>query len=325
MEFGLWVEPEMVNDDSDLARAHPDWVIGDQSVPTWRHQRVLDLDNPDAFAYLFDRLTALLDEYPIAYLKWDHNRDLLGGSAHRQTLALYRLIDDIRAAHPGLEVESCASGGGRIDLGILERVDRVWTSDTNDPLERQSIQRYTGILVPPEYLGGHLGDTVSHTTGRASDLGFRMITALFGHAGIEWDISRAIEADRELVAAWTERYRTLRGSLHTGTVVHADSSDAALALHGVVAPDRSSALFAYVALAAPATAVPAPIRFVGLDPAIRYRVHALEVGHTLGDAPPAWIAAGEIVLSGHELTVVGLPAPLLLPERAALFELAAEL
>ena len=130
LEFGLWVEPEMVSLDSDLARDHPDWVVGPIDALTWRFQRVLDLGNPAAFDYLFSRIDALLAEYPIAYLKWDHNRDLLGGSAHRQTAALYRLIDALRAAHPDVEIESCASGGARIDLGILERVDRVWTSDT---------------------------------------------------------------------------------------------------------------------------------------------------------------------------------------------------
>jgi alpha-galactosidase len=325
MDFGLWVEPEMINDDSDLAREHPDWILGGPSLPTWRFQRVLDLGNPDAFAYILGRLTALLDEYPIAFIKWDHNRDMLTGSPHRQTLALYRLIDAVRAAHPDLEIESCASGGGRIDLGILERVDRVWTSDTNDPLERQLIQRHTGILIPPEYLGGHLGDRVSHTTGRVSDLGFREITALFGSAGIEWDVTRATADERVRIAAWIARYKELRAQLHGGTVVHADPSDAALALHGVVSPSKDSAVFAYVALAAPRTAIPAPIRFVGLDPSTSYRVRALEIGHVIQDTAPAWLTTGEIVLSGRELELVGLPAPLLLPERAALFELVAEL
>ena len=321
MDFGLWVEPEMINDDSDLARAHPDWIIGDPSLPTWRWQRVLDLGNPDAFDFVLGRLNALLDEYPIAFIKWDHNRDMLGGSAHRQTLALYRLIDAVRAAHPGLEIESCASGGGRIDLGILQRVDRVWTSDTNDPLERQLIQRHTGILIPPEYLGGHLGDRISHTTGRVSDLGFRMITALFGSAGIEWDVTRATDDERLLISTWIDRYKALREDLHGGTVVHADPSDTAIALHGVVAPSREKAIFAYVALAAPTAAIPAPIRFVGLDPSTRYRVTLLETGHVIQDAGPTWTG---IVLSGRELELVGLPAPLLAPERAALIELVAE-
>lgn len=322
MDFGLWVEPEMISHDSDTARRHPDWMIGPEGAPTWRFQRVLDLANQDAFAFVFDRLDALLTEYPIAYLKWDHNRDLLAGSAHRQTTALYRLIDAVRAKHPALEIESCASGGARIDLGILERVDRVWTSDTNDPLERQQIQRYTGVLVPPEYLGGHLGAATAHTTGRTSELGFRLATALFGSAGIEWDLTQADGAELSVIAGWVARYKELRSLLHEGTVVRADSSDPALEMHGVVSLDRASAVFAYVALAAPRSALPAPLRFPGLAPERQYRVRVLSLGappRVFQDTPPAWLAAAEVTLSGAILGLVGLPAPLLAPEQAALF------
>ncbi|MBC7443422.1 MAG: alpha-galactosidase [Ramlibacter sp.] len=351
LDFGLWVEPEMVSLDSDVARAHPDWVLGPKGSATWRFQRVLDLSNPDAVDWVFDRLTALLAEYPIAYLKWDHNRDLLAGSAHRQTAALYRLLDRVRAAHPGVEIESCASGGARIDLGILERVDRVWTSDTNDPLERQQIQRYSSVLVPPEYLGGHLGAATAHTTGRTAALSFRLATAIFGSAGIEWDLTRASESELVQIAGWIARYKELRGLLHTGTVVRADPSDPALELHGVVATDRSAALFAYVALAAPRAALPERMRFPGLAPERTYRVSPLTIGappHTIQDAPPAWLAgagagaAGEgagagagsdagaggdavigATLTGGVLAEVGLPAPLLAPEQAALYTVTA--
>ncbi|TFV96608.1 alpha-galactosidase [Leifsonia flava] len=323
MDFGLWVEPEMVNRDSDVARAHPDWILGATDAVTWRWQNVLDLANPDAFSYVFERLDALLAEYPIAYLKWDHNRDLLAGSAHRQTSALYRLIDAVRAAHPGVEIESCASGGGRVDLGILERTDRVWVSDTNDPLERQSIQRYTSLVVPPEYLGGHLGIARAHTTGRTATLSFRLATALFGHAGIEWNIAEATPAERASVAEWIAVYKRERGLLHSGRVVRPDASDAAIVSHGVVAADGSRALFSYAALAAPAAAIPTPQRFPGLDPTRRYRVRPLVLGtdvFTLQDAAPAWWEAGEVVLSGAVLGEVGLPMPLIAPENAVLVE-----
>jgi alpha-galactosidase len=165
MQFGLWVEPEMVNPDSDLFRAHPDWVLqtGGRLPPAARNQQVLDLANPDAFEHVRSRLDALLSEYDIAYLKWDHNRDLVDAGhqgragVHAQTLAVYRLLDELRAAHPGVEIESCSSGGARVDLGILERTDRVWASDCNDALERQAIQRWTGLLLPPELIGTHVG------------------------------------------------------------------------------------------------------------------------------------------------------------------------
>ncbi len=110
---------------------------------------------------------------------------------HAQTAGFYDLLDELRAAHPDVEWESCASGGGRIDLGVLERVERVWTSDLNDALARQAIQRWTAQLVAPEYLGAHVSATTNHQTGRTLSLDFRAATAFFGDFGIEWDITAA--------------------------------------------------------------------------------------------------------------------------------------
>ncbi len=320
MEFGLWVEPEMISPESRLAAEHPDWILGGGTGPTWRHQRVLDLEK--AHDYLLERLTALLTEYPIAFLKWDHNRDLLTpGDAHRQTRALYRLLVALRTAFPHVEIESCASGGARIDLGILPRVDRFWTSDTNDPLDRQSIQRWTSVVVPPEFLGGHLGDGVAHVTGRTSALGFRLATALFGSAGIEWNLTKASPAEKADIAAWIAEHKRLRPLLHTGRVVRADTPDPAQQLHGVVAQDRSHAVFALVTVGTPAAALPPPIRFPGLDPDRLYTVRPIGVPpRVMQDAPPPWLADG-VTLPGRVLTSAGLPAPLLVPDQALLLEL----
>ncbi|MFF5175624.1 alpha-galactosidase [Micromonospora sp. NPDC000089] len=327
MDFGLWVEPEMVSPDSALARDHPDWVLGGVGGPTWRYQRVLDLGQPGAYAHVLDRLTALLTEYPIAFLKWDHNRDLLqAGAAHRQTKALYRLLVELRTAFPSLEIESCASGGARIDLGILELVDRVWTSDNNDPLERQRIQRWTGVLVPPEFLGGHLGAPTAELTGRTSALGFRFVTALFGSAGIEWDLTRATAAERAAVADWVAAYKRLRPLLHGGVVVRSGGDGAAQFVHGVVDADRRTGIFALVALQAADSALPDPIRFGGLDPDRHYSVRPLPVGpaaRVVQDAAPAWLRSGSVTMSGRVLAEVGLPAPLLTPEQATLFSVEA--
>ncbi|GAA2041200.1 alpha-galactosidase [Agromyces tropicus] len=325
MEFGLWVEPEMVSADSELARTHPDWVLGRGDDPEWRRQRVLDLTAPGAADHVFAALDALLASYDIRFLKWDHNRDLLGGSAHAQTTALYGLIDRLRAAHPGVEIESCASGGGRIDLGILERTDRVWTSDTNDPFERQGIQRFTGLVVPPEYLGSHLGAARAHTTGRTSDLSFRLATALFGSAGIEWNLATASEADLDAVAAWTAAYRRLRGLLHGGRVVRVDAADAAQVVQGVVAPDRRHAVVSVAVLGSPVAALPPAVRMPGLDPDLEYAVRRIDLGpvRTVQDAAPPWFAAGEVRLPGRLLGEVGLPMPLLAPEQALVLELVA--
>lgn len=326
MEFGLWVEPEMISADSALARDHPDWVLGRPDALEWRFQRVLDLGIPEASAHVFARLSALLSEYPIGYLKWDHNRDLLDGSSHRQTTAVYALIDRLRAAHPGVEIESCASGGARIDLGMLRRVDRVWPSDTNDPLDRQGIHRWTSLLVPPEHLGAHLGDAHAHLTGRSSDLSFRMATALFGSAGIEGNLAAMSEQDLDGIGAWIAEYTRLRPLLHRGRVVRADAADPAQAVHGVVAHDRSHAVYAVALLGATASAIAPAVRLPGLDPAARYRAVPLRLGgepRAVQDAPPPWYAAGGVDLPGAVLGEVGLPMPLLSPQQALVLEVRA--
>jgi alpha-galactosidase len=332
MEFGLWVEPEMVNPDSDLARTHPEWIMatGGRLPPESRHQQVLDLGHGGAFGYLLERLDALLTEYPIGYLKWDHNRDLVDAGhsprgeagVHEQTLAVYRLLDELRARHPGVEIESCASGGGRVDLEILARTDRVWASDCIDALERQQIQRYTGLLLPPELIGAHVGSPVSHTTGRVHTLDFRAGTALFGHFGIEWDLTAAPPADRDRLAEWIVLYKNLRGLLHTGTVVHGDHPDPAVLVHGVVAGDRSRAVYAIVSTATSVQAPAGRVRLPGLDPEAAYRVAPLPPGDGL-DGPthsglPWWDSGAR--LTGRVLAAVGVQAPTLYPERLVLVE-----
>ena len=204
---GVWVEPEMVNVDSDVVRAHPDWLLAPRSAEAaqagrpggalpWRTQQVLDLTRPEAFDHVLGQLDAMITAERPDYLKWDHNRDLheavtADGSAgvHRQTLAAYRLMDELQARHPGLEIESCSSGGARVDLGVLARTQRVWASDCNDALERQThpaldrAAAAAGARRHPRRARPH-----SHTTGRVHDLDLRCLTAMFGHAGIEWDV-----------------------------------------------------------------------------------------------------------------------------------------
>ncbi|KAB8170906.1 alpha-galactosidase [Streptomyces sp. 3MP-14] len=338
LEFGLWVEPEMVNPDSDLARAHPEWIMatGGRLPGELRGQQVLDLTHPGAYAHVRERLDALLSEYPIDYLKWDHNRELAdaghqpGGEAavHGQTLAVYRLMDQLRADHPGLEIESCSGGGARVDLGILEHADRIWGSDCNDALERQSINRWTMALVPPELVGSHVGAARSHTTGRTHDLAFRAGTALFGHLGIEWDLTRASAAERRELARWIAHHKRLRGLLHGGRVVRVDHPDPALWMHGVVAPDRAEAVFALVAVGTSATWPHGRVRLPGLDPAAGYRLAVLPPGPEtpgLGRGRPAWcVEEGVTGLRGSVLERAGLQLPTLHPEQLVLLHLTKE-
>jgi alpha-galactosidase len=194
---------------------------------------------------------------------------------HGQTLAAYRLMDELKAAHPDLEIESCSSGGARVDLGVLRRTDRVWASDCNDALERQSIQRWTGLLLPPELVGSHVGPPVSHTTGRAHRLGFRAATALFGHFGIEWDVAALADDERDELASWVALYKAERDLLHGGRMVRGDHPDRSLWVHGVVSHQRDRALFAAVQLTTSTSAVPLPVRLPGLDPGRTYRVEVV--------------------------------------------------
>ena len=335
MDFGLWVEPEMVNVDSDVYRAHPDWVLragADLPVP-WRGQQVLDLAVPDAYEHVLGQLDALLSEHDIAYLKWDHNRDLLdAGHGSRpgiraQTLAVYRLLDELRARHPGLEIESCASGGARVDLGVLARTDRVWASDTNDALERQTIQRWTQLLLPPELVGSHVGPATAHTTGRTHRLSFRGATALFGHLGVEWDVTRLDAGERAALGRLVATYKTHRALLHSGDVVHADHADPAVLVHGVVAPDRSEALIACVTVASQPSEVPVPVRLPGLDPGADYRLTVVDTGGDVfavqHEGPPWWPEPGAAtLLPGAFLAEVGLQLPVLGPEQAVVLHLA---
>ena len=299
MQFGLWFEPEMVNLDSDVARAHPEWVMatGDRLPVPSRHQQVINLGIPECYAYIRDALLAMLAEYDIDYIKWDHNRDLIDAGTspsgrpgvHAQTEAVYRLLDEVRAAHPRLEIESCSSGGSRVDLGILQRTDRVWVSDCIDPLERQQMMRWTSQLVPPELLGSHIASGTSHTTGRTHDLNFRAATAVFGHLGIEWDLRRASEDDLAELGAWIAFYKEHRDLLLRGDLVRLDHPETCLLAFGVVAPDRSRAIYSFAAVSTPDTAMLGRLRFPGLDPDRRYRVTPPLVGRApTGLRPPLW-------------------------------------
>lgn len=333
LQFGLWVEPEMINPDSDLARAHPEWILSaaGRMPPQARHQQVLDLGRPEAYAYVLERLDALVGEYAVDYLKWDHNRDLIDagsgrhgvGGVHAQTTAVYALMDELRRRHPGLEIESCSSGGARVDLGILERSDRVWTSDCIDALERQQIQLWTGLLLPPELMGAHVGAPAAHTTGRTHGLDFRAGTAFFGHMGIEWDLTLATPDERRRLAEWIAVHKRLRPLLHGGTVVHGDAHDPAVLVHGVVAPDRSHAVYAVVQKATSVQMPTGRVRLPGLARDARYAVTPLPPGDaTRGPvtSPLPWWAPEGVELPGRVLSVLGVQAPTLHPESLALIE-----
>ena len=330
IEFGLWFEGEMVNPDSDLYRAHPEWILheGDRTPPLWRHQLVLDLGHEEAYKHVLEQTSSLLAAHNIVYIKWDHNRVLVDAGhlgvagVRRQTQAIYRLFAELKKRHPGLEIESCASGGARIDLGVIDYVDRFWTSDNNDALERQTIQRWTSQVIPPEMLGTHIGPTHGHQTGRTLELSMRAITALFGHAGIEWNITQATAEERANLATWAKYYKDNRALLHSGKSVRIDYPDEHGYLHGVISADTKKSIFAYVQLTPTVTIHPASLKFAGLDAAANYLVKAVYPAgkpRFMLITPPQWMDG--ITMSGSALATIGVSAPILAPANAVLIEI----
>ena len=330
IEFGLWFEGEMVNPDSDLYRAHPEWILheGDRIPPLWRHQLVLDLGHEGAYNHVLEQTSAVLSAHNIVYIKWDHNRTLVDAGhlgragVRRQTQAIYRLFTELKKRHPGLEIESCASGGARIDLGIIDYVDRFWTSDNNDALERQTIQRWTSQVIPPELLGTHIGPTHGHQTGRTLELSMRAVTALFGHAGIEWNITEATPDERKHLATWAAYHKENRALLHSGKSIRVDYPDEHGYLYGVSAKDAKKSIFAYVQLTPTGAIHPAALKFPGLDATATYSVKAVYPAgkpRFMLISPPEWMQG--ITMSGSALATIGVTAPILAPANAFVIEI----
>lgn len=318
MAFGLWVEPEMVNPDSDLYRAHPDWALG-EGTPTARHQLVLDLRRTEVRDYLFNAIDTLLASAPIAYLKWDHNRDLAPPGGHAQVAGAYALIDRIRAAHPQVEIEACAGGGGRIDAGIICRTHRFWTSDNLDAVSRVAIQRGFLRFMPPELMGAHVGASPAHATGRSQSLAFRAAVALPGHFGVELDPARLGVDEAAVLAAWIGRYQSLRDRLHGGQVWLGEGTDG---LRWQAHGPRDALLLFALRTDPPRDRRPQSLRLPMLADAGDMRVRLLAETAPPRPGEPALLAelrdAGR-VWPGDWLAAVGLPMPPLPAESAALF------
>ena len=335
MEFGLWFEPEMVNPDSELYCAHPDWVLGIDGVEpiASRNQLTLDLTKAEVSDYLFERISALVSEYGIDYIKWDMNRDAhhpaSGGRAvmHKQTHAVYALIAKLRAAHPELEIESCSSGGGRADFGILRHTDRIWTSDNNDARARQSIQRGASHFFPLRVLGSHVGPKTCHITRRRFTMAFRVASAVFGHMGMELDLRRENDRDLEVLKAGIALYKRHRELIHSGRFWRGETS-ANTNLFGCVSDSADEALYSYAVLDTEVPTLPQRVTFPGLDPNKSYRVQMVWPLHNPSVSSPSIIDAADlqgegIVVPGSALAQHGIQPPLVHPDTCLIFHLQA--
>lgn len=325
MEFGLWVEPEMVNPDSDLYRAHPDWALHlpDRAQPTARKQLVLNLALPQVRDYLFGALDALLREVPIGYLKWDHNRDLAPAGGAAQVLGTYDLLARLRAAHPGVEIEGCAGGGGRSDAGLVPYVHRFWTSDNIDAVSRVAMQRAFLNWLPPELMGSHVGASPAHATGRSQSLGFRAAVAMPGHFGVELDPRQLSTDDRAELADWIAFHKQWRHVLHHGQTWLGSGAD------GLVwqAVGRAEQFLLFVIRCAPALdrrPQPLPLPFLSAHQAVDLqllRIAGGQRGHAMASAPlfEAMQAAPQR-FTGSWLARAGLPLPPLKAESVAIYQ-----
>lgn len=327
MEFGLWVEPEMVNPDSDLYRLHPDWALAlpDRPEPTARNQLVLDLSRAEVRDYLFDCLDTLLRTVPIGYLKWDHNRDLAPAGGAAQIAGLADLLGRVRAAHPAVEIEACAGGGGRNDAGMAPFVHRYWTSDNIDAVSRVSIQRGFLSFLPPEMMGSHVGASPAHATGRAQALDFRAAIAMPGHFGVEMDPRTLSPDDHAALAGWIAFHKQWRGLLHGGQVWQGAGADG-LVWQAQGTPD---AQLLFVIRRDPALdRRPQPLLLPHAAEAARWQVRLLRLaGGTGGHAAPATalhaaMRDSPVTLAGSWLAEAGLPVPPMNTETVAIFHLA---
>jgi alpha-galactosidase len=313
MTFGLWVEPEMINANSDLYRAHPDWVLGRADQTTGRNQLVLNLGLQPVQDHLFEVLSALLHEYPIDYLKWDHNR-LLPVVDAAQTRGIYALMARLRTAYPTVELESCASGGGRIDAGILAYTHRVWLSDCLDPIERLRIQHDAALFLPSCLVGSHVGARTSHTTGRVHSMSLRAWVAATRHFGFEMDL-RALDADEaQILGRVTTWWKSNRDWLMQAAILRLDSADPAVIADMQIAADGARFVLSSAQMEMSRQILPKALRLTGLDPAAQYEISLLNPE----DAPPqsrarCALAEGSLRLSGAALMAQGILLPIAWP------------
>ncbi|WP_421359924.1 alpha-galactosidase [Agrobacterium rosae] len=333
MQFGIWFEPEMINPVSELYKKHPDWALQIDGRPLLqsRTQLVLDLTRKGVSDYLFSKINAVLANHAVSYIKWDMNRDLThaGGADGKaktsaQTRAVYALMDRVRAAHPTVEIESCASGGGRIDFGALARTHRIWTSDCTDALERLEIQRGASLFVPPEILGSHISASPNHQTGRRHTLAFRALVAMAYHMGVELNPLELTTVERAELKLYIETYKRLRGLLHApGTNFRMEPVDGRY-VWGAASKDKIVVIVAQGPQMVGEQ--PAPLK---LPESITKLGGTWTITNTL-PAKPEFIRISEgqkKLLSGNisfELSSVGLaglPLPMLKPESALLLEL----
>ncbi len=274
LDFGLWFEPEAVNPDSELYRAHPDWALTEEGRPDalGRHELLLDLTRAEVRDYIVEQLTQTLDSAPIRYVKWDMNRNSIarGLRAHEYILGLYEVLDRVFAARPDILLESCASGGNRFDLGMMCFSPQVWTSDDTDPVERMSIQENLSLLYPQSVMGAHVSASPHAQTLRHTPLSTRGNVSFFGILGYELDLEELLPAEEAEISAQIRYYKANRRLFQFGELMRLRCT-LGHAWQLSLGDEHVLGLFYEQTPAVPGYE---EVRLSGLDPEKRYRIQS---------------------------------------------------
>lgn len=307
MTFGLWFEPEMVSPESDLFRAHPDWVLHypTKGISPARNQYILDITRQEVRDYLVDTLSDVLNSADIRYVKWDMNRNFSeaysavlsasrqGEVSHRYTLGLYELLERITKAFPDILFESCSGGGGRFDLGMLYYMPQTWTSDNSDAMERLKIQYGTSLVYPVSSMGAHVSASPNHQNGRRTHIDTRGDVAMSGLLGYELDVLTLSDGEKEAMKAQITFYKQHRRLIQYGTFHRIYSPfEGNRTSWMFVSPDKSEAIVFYAEVLAEASPSLKVLQLTGLDPNKRYRSDEGRVAY--GDE---WMNMGYYVLN----------------------------
>lgn len=283
LDFGIWIEPEMVNEDSNLYRTHPDWVLKapGRGPVRGRNQLVLDMTNPEVVEHLFQVFSKLLTDNHITYVKWDMNRSLAdrhsdhlpedrqGEVHHRYMLGVYDLLDRLTKAFPDVLFEGCSGGGGRFDAGMLYYTPQIWCSDDTDPHERTLIQYGTSFFYPPDTVGSHVSASPNHQTGRRTSLETRAAAAMPGTFGYELDPETLDDLEREEIRGMNQLYRDLQPLIFHGRYYRLTNPGQGMALWEIADDDR--VLVQGLVYETEPNALRRRVRLRGLDPKAVYR------------------------------------------------------
>lgn len=300
LRFGLWIEPEMVSEDSALYRAHPDWAVKKEGVEPCRsrYQLVLDFTRKEVVDYVFFVVSKLLQEYDISYIKWDKNRDLTenftanlppdrqGEFLHRYMLGVYDLAERITTAFPNVFIEGCAGGGGRFDGGMLYYFSQSWTSDDTDAAEHAKIQWGTSIAYPVSAMSCHVSICPNHQVGRITPFETRGAIASLGATGYELDLSKLSETEKSQVKSQIANYKRIESLVLRGDLYRLSSPfESNYFVEMLVSKDRANAYVVGECLRKEPVEHPVFVKLNGLDESAVYLIEELgssASGHVLG-------------------------------------------